>query len=331
MEEKLKLKIKENQKFILAIIATVMFSLIIVFLISSNTGSRKEMKDLKSIGSKINNIHQSLDKGLKDSSIDTSKASEILTIGSTDLKEIPMLLSSINTKYADTTKIKEELALALSTTITLYDYSAYIINNPEKVITDENVSELISYKDDCLNIYNILTDHGIDISFSHEAIMFFDNIQNYTNALIKLNKTQSITNSQKQNYVFLLESLIPYIDTLIEDLEPALNKIKEDKRDIQVLIDDLESKKSIHKDIQDKLLSTSIPDGYNDYYIYLEEFSKLYSGYLSAFETALIFDKSCTDPVKNKKEINNNYKNVFSKYQDVSASYTKFKELLNNL
>lgn len=331
MEDKLKLKIKENQKFILAIISTVIFSLIIVFLISSNTGANKEMKSLKSIGMKINKINQSLSKGIKDLSLDTNNSIEVLSTGTKQLKEIPLELSSIKTNYESTTNIKDELVDALSTTIALYDYSIYMINNPEKVVSDDNISELTSYKDDCLNTYKFLTDQGIDLSFSDETIIFFDNIQNYLNALIKVNKAQNIINSQKQDFIISLENLIPYLNTLTEDLGPALNKIKEDKRDLQVLIDDIDAKESIYKDVQSKLLSSSIPDGYGDYYTSLDEFSKLYMPYISSFKTALIFDKSCVDPIKSKNEINNNYKNVFSKYQDVFASYSKFKELINNL
>ncbi|MBB6623530.1 hypothetical protein H7E67_08820 [Clostridium gasigenes] len=331
MQDKLKAIIKENQKFILAIITTIMFSLIIVFLISSNTGANKEMKQLKSIGTKISKINHSLSKGIKDLSIDRNKSIEVLSIGATDLKDIPIELSSIKTNYESTSNIKEELASALSTTITLYDYSIYLINDPEKVVIDENIFELTSYKDDCLNTYKLLTNQGIDISFSDDTITFFDNIKNYLNALIKVNKAQNIINSQKQDFIISLKSLIPYLNTLTEDLEPALNKIKEDKRDLQVLIDDIEAKEEIYKDVQIKLLSSSIPDGYGDYYTTLDEFSKLYTPYIESFKTALIFDNSCVDPIKNKKEINNNYKNIFSKYQDVLASYSKFKELLNNL
>lgn len=330
MEDKLKLKIKENQKFILALIATVMFSLIIVFSISSNTGPNKEMKELESIGIKINNINSSLNKGIKDLSLDTSLSLEVLSSGVTELKELAFTLASIETTYESTTNIKSELVTALSNTIVLYDYSIYIMDNPDN-ISNDNVSEFLSYRDNCLSSYRLLTSQGIVISFLDETTLFFDNIKNYANALIKINKTQNIINSQKRDFALLLKSLIPQLNTLTEDLEPALNKIKEDHRDLQVLLDDIKDKEEIYKDVQNQLITLSIPDGYGDYYTALDEFFKLYNSYISTFKNALIFDKSCENPVKNKKEINNNYKNVFSKYQDVSASYTHFRELINNL
>lgn len=329
MEDTLKLKIKENQKFILAIICTVMLSLIIVFLITSNTGVNKEMKDLKSIGAKINKINQSLTAGINDFSIDTSKSIPLLSSGATSLKDLALELSSIKTTSESTTSIKDELINALSTSITLYDYSIFMINNPEKVIGTENISELIGYKDECLNSYSILTDKGINISFSKDTIIFFDNTSNYLNTIIKLNKTQNIINTQKRDFITSLKTLIPSLDKLTEDLEPALNKIKEDKRDLQGLIDDVESKKSLCKDVQNKLVSSSIPDGYDNYYTALDEFIKLYNPYMSTLSNALIYDKSATDKVKNKKQIEDNYKNSFSKFEDVLASYSKFKELIN--
>ncbi|MEG1483121.1 hypothetical protein [Clostridium sp.] len=331
MDDMLKIKIKENQTFILAIIATIMFSLIIVFLISSNTGSNKEIHRLKSIGLEINNINNSLNKGIKDLSLDTSITLEILSSGVNDLKELSLNIGSIETTYESTTNIKSELVTALSNTIVLYDYSIYIMKNTENIINSENVSELLLYRDNCLNTYKLLTNQGIDISFSDETILFFDNIKNYSNTLIKINKTQNIINSQKKDFIFLLKDLIPQLNLLTEDLEPALNKIKEDNRDLQVLIDDLKSKDEIYKDVQNKLITLSIPDGYADYYTSLDEFFKLYTSYISTFKTALIFDKSCDNLIKNRREINDNYKNVFSKYQDVLTSYSHFKELINNL
>ncbi|MGL5353762.1 MAG: hypothetical protein ACRDA5_10645 [Clostridium sp.] len=329
MEDTLKLKIKENQKFILAIICTVMFSLIIVFLITSNTGVNKETKQLKSIGSKLNKVNQSLNDGIHDFSIDTKKSDKLLSDGAITLKDLAFDLSAITTTSESTTSLKDELINALSTTIALYDYSVFIINNPEKIVSDENISELISYKDECSNSYSILTDRGIDISFSNDNIVFFDNIVNYLNTLLKLNKTQNIINAQKRDFIDSLKNLIPSLDILTENLEPALNKIKEDKRDLQGLIDDVESKEILCKDVQNKLVSSSIPDGYGDYYTSLDEFLKLYNPYMSTFKNALIYDKSTTDKVKNKSQIADNYKNSFSKYEDALTSYSKFKELLN--
>jgi len=331
MESKLSLKIKENQTFIFAIIITILFSLIIVFLISANTGSNKEMKELKKIGEKFNKVNLSFNKNINDLSINSYDTINTLSNSIDQLKEIPVHLSSINPRYENTIRIKFELEKAISNTITLYEHSIYMINNPEKFASDENISELNSYKDDCLSTYNTLSEKGINISFSEETLSFFDNIRNYINALIKSNKTQNIINSQKRDFINSLKALIPNLNTLTEDLEPALNKIKEDKRDIQVLITDLENKEEIFKDVQSKSSLTSIPDGYDDYYNSLDEFSKLYEAYLSSFKSALIFDKSYINQIEKSKDIANNYNNVFSKYQDVLASYLKFKELLNDL
>lgn len=331
MEDKLKLKIKENQTFILAIIATVLFSLSIVFLISPTTVPNKEIEDLESIGIEINNINNSLNKGIKDLSLDISTSLKVLSSGIKELEELSIKLSSIEATSESAIDIRDELITALSTTIVLYDYSIYIIGNPENVVNTDTISEFTSYRDDCLNSYKLLTERGIELSFSDETLIFFDNIKNYLNALIKVNKTQNIVNSQKRDFVIILKDIIPDLNILTEDLEPALIKIKEDNRDLQILIDDIKAKELSYKDVQNKLIPLSIPHGYGDYYTSLDEFFKLYTSYLSSFKTALIFDKSCDDPLKNKKEINDNYKNVFSKYQDILTSYSQFKELINNL
>lgn len=331
MEDKLKVKIKENQVFILSILGTVMFSLIIVFLISSNTGPNKEMKQLESIWIKIDTINQTINSATDNISVAKNKAIDAISAGIIKLKELPIELSLIETTYESTTNIKYELETALSSTITFYDCSIYMINNPDNVVNYDSLSELTSYKEDSLNTYKILFNQGINTSFSNESNICFDNITNYLTSLIKLNKTQNIIDSQKQDFIISLKNLIINLNTLTENLEPALNKIKEDKRDLQVLIDDIEGKELILKDVKTTLGLISIPDGYSDYYTYLDEFLKLYQPYISEFKEALIFDKSCTDKIKNSEKINNNYKNIFSKYQDVVASYSEFKNIINNL
>ncbi|MGL5086883.1 MAG: hypothetical protein ACRC68_14425, partial [Clostridium sp.] len=170
---------------------------------------------------------------------------------------------------------------------------------------------------------------GVEVSFSNDTIIFFDYITNYLNSLIKLNKTQNIINIQKRDFITSLKNLIPSLDVLTEDLKPALNKIKDDKRDLQGLLDDVNSKEILCKDVQTKLVTSSIPDGYGDYYTSLDEFLKLYTPYMSTLKNALIYEKSSTDKVKNKSQIADNYKNSFSKYEDVLSSYSNFKELLN--
>ncbi|MGL5087334.1 MAG: hypothetical protein ACRC68_16735, partial [Clostridium sp.] len=154
MEDILKIKIKENQKFILAIICTVMLSLIIVFVITSNTGVNKEMNQLKSIAHKLSDINHSLKDAVVDLTIDKDKSNKLLSEGSINLKNLSVDLSEITSTSESTTEIRDELINALSTTIVLYDYSVFIINNPEKIISDESISELTSYKDECLNSYS---------------------------------------------------------------------------------------------------------------------------------------------------------------------------------
>ncbi|MBX7408820.1 hypothetical protein [Clostridium chauvoei] len=330
MNDKLKSLIHENHIFIISLISTVLFSTLLVVLIFSNIGINKTTKNFKSIAKSIDKINLSLEDCVDDFTIDTKKSISTLTESSESLKELANKISEIEIKSDKDKEIKSQLSDELSNTITLYDFCLHIINDPENIKSGDELEEFNTYKEACLTSYNALSKNNININFSDKTLLFFDNTNSYVNAIIKVNRDSDIKNSQKRDFILALDSFIPTLDKLSQDLMPAIKKVREDNRDMKVILDDLIEKEKLLDDLKNNVHTLSIPDGCMEFYNSLQEFLKIYDVYIKSMKEAVSFEKDCSDLDKYKSEIDNNYKNATSKYQDVLNSYQKYKDLKIN-
>ncbi|GAB6169021.1 hypothetical protein JCM1393_14810 [Clostridium carnis] len=330
MNDKISSFIESHKKNIIIFSSLFITSTLIIFFIFTKLNSNKGMPALKNIGKDLSKINLSLEKGLNDMTINTTLASEILSDGSASLKELSFKLSNIETPSEKSIIAKKELANALSTTIALYDFSLYIINNPNEINSSKDLNDFLVYKDDCIKSYNTLRKDGISIDFSDKTLSFFENTYNYTNTVIKINRDRDFKSSNKRKFIIALESFDPTLEKLSEDLMPAIDKIRIDKRDIQVIVDDLYKKEKDFNDIQSSILNISIPDGCMEFYNALQEYLKIYDAYLKSMKDAVIFEKTSDKSEKSNKELEKLYDNASSKREDVISYYSKYKDLFKN-
>lgn len=325
MIDKIKLFINNNKIFILSLISATLVTCFAVILIVSNNGNNINKKSLKPIYNQMNSINDSLDVCIKDLTIDTTLSSKTLLDAKSSLDALAKEVISIETDSDEDILKKQSISNSISATSSLYDFCLYIINNPKEINSSETINKLNSLKEDCLKTYL-----DIDLEFSNSALTFLDNTNNYINTIIKINRDNDFKSTQQQNYLLALNDLSLELYKLSEDLMPAITKIREDNRDIQIIIDDIYSKEQSIISIKNKIAETSIPDGCMDYYDALQEFIKIYDVYLKSIKEAVVYEKTCTDMNKNKKIIDTNYKNAASKHQDVINYYESFNELIKN-
>ncbi|MCR4943674.1 MAG: hypothetical protein K5986_04305, partial [Clostridium sp.] len=148
-------------------------------------------------------------------------------------------------------------------------------------------------------------------------------INKYFSVLISLNRDNDIKTTQKNNYIENLNNCIDSFDKIDEDLEPAINKIREDKRDFNNLIKDIKDKKSTLNTIKNKSYCITIPEGETKSYNLLQDTINYYELYITSLEHSIEAEKTFTNS-DHKLDIEENYKNSFSKYSD-------FKDNLKNL
>jgi hypothetical protein len=109
---------------------------------------------------------------------------------------------------------------------------------------------------------------------------------------------------------------------------PALKKIREDKRSLDVLLKDIKDKRSKFNDIKNRSYGLTIPEGGNECYNLLQDAINYYELYITTLENSIIVEK--TSQNGDNKEIEENYSNSFSKYNDFIKSLKYLSAELDN-
>lgn len=325
MKEKLITFSKNHKNLMLFLASAFLLLFFSVFFIIYNSDSNISKRSLKHIANDLNNINSNLESGIKDLTIDTNKSYEVLTTSSGELKKLLTSISEIKETNEEISSIKSDLNNAIDSTIALYDNCIYILSNLNSIKSSDDLNTFLTAKEKCVQSYSILSAHNVNINFSKKSLLFFENTYNYLNTIIKINRDSEFQNKQQREFFFQLESFNSDFNKLNEDLMIAINKIREDKRDLQAVIDDIYNKEHIYEEIQSKSVSISIPDGYMNVYESLNEYLNLYGIYLKSIKEAVIYEKTCSDIDKYSEEINKNYKNASSKRDDVLKAYSAYK------
>ena len=325
MKEKFNNLIKDHKILIASTISALLILSFLTFLLIYNSESNRTKRSLKHISAELNKINISLEDGIKDMTIDTTKSYDLLVSGSDKLKGLLSSISEIENTNAEVSSMKNDLNNVINSTIDLYDNCIYILSNPKDIKSSSDLDNFNVLKENCIKDYSILSESKINIDFPPNTLQFFNNAYNYINTIIKVNRDADFQNKKQREFFLQLESFNSIIDVLNEDLMPAINKIREDKRDLQVIIEDLYKKEESYKDLKGKVVSLSIPDGCMNIYHSLDEYLNMYYIYLKSIKEAVIYEKTCSDLDKFAKEIDKNYKNSSSKRDDVLNTYSSYK------
>ena len=117
---------------------------------------------------------------------------------------------------------------------------------------------------------------------------------------------------------------------LLEDLKPAVERIREENRSFDAILNDLNYKEDSLNSLKKDLSTLSIPEGYLNYYNNLNDIFSLYSSYLNSIRTAIIYERSSSGYEKNKNVIDKNYDTAYEKYNNVLDNIHQFLSLLEN-
>lgn len=322
--------VKEHKNIIIISLTLLFILSFSLFFIEYNSKDNRTKRYLKSLSGELNDVNSNLTNGVKDLTIDTNKTKEILSTGIEELNKILISVTEVNSESANISVLKENLINALNSTITLYDSGLIILSNPNNIKNNEDLNKFNTFKENCKLDYLKLEDSNIKINFSDGSIKFFDNFSNYINALIKINRDSEFTSKQQKDFMYTLESFNDDITYLNEDLTLAINKVREDKRDFQGIIDDIYNKEEIFNNLKQKATFLSIPEGCMEIYESLNEYLNTYSIYLNTIKEAVIYEKTSSNVDEASEQINKNYKNSTSKRNDVLKAYASYENKIKN-
>jgi len=322
--------VKEHKNIVIASLLLLFILSFSLFFMTYNSKDNRTKRYLKNLAEELNDVNLTLTNGVKDLTIDTNNTKDILSTGIENLNKILISVSEVNSESSDVSSLKENLTNALNSTINFYDNSFIILSNPENVKNNDDLNKFNTFKENCILDYSKLVDNNIKISFSDDSLKFIDNFNNYMNTLIKINRDSEFKNSQQKDFIYTLESFNDNITYLNEDLTLAINKIREDKRDFQGIIDDIYNKEDTFNNLKDKLAFLSIPEGCMEIYESLNEYLNTYSAYLNTIKEAVIYEKTSSDVDDASEKITKNYKNSTSKRNDVLKAYASYENKFKN-
>ena len=255
-------------------------------------------------------------------------ASSLLKNGLADLDNCKTSLASLSSN--DNSQVSSNLLKALDDTYNLYTYCLNYISTYEDSSLDELAANLDALKNNCIASYSKLSDEGISLNYS-------SSLQNFLYVFIshysKLNQSKiesELKHSQNTEFITKLSAISNNFLGLLEDLKPAVDRVREENRSFDAIINDLNDKENSFNSLKKDLNSVSIPEGYLNYYNNLNDIFSLYSSYLNSMRTAIMYERSSSDYKKNKTVIDKNYDNAYKKYNNVLESIQQFLSLLEN-
>lgn len=314
----------KNLKLIIPISIISILLLIVLTLSLKNNDIVKLIK----ISKEIVNINTSLGEGVKNQSFEYNTAYDLLQSNLKSFKNISSDLNNMPLKQNNSKEMRDSLLDYTNLNIALYDSALNILNNGEVEYFSNFYNILLTNEKQILKASNDLSNSKLDISFPKSANLFFISLNNYINTLYKSNREKDISDSQRLDFLLYTNSVVSDFSTLKEDLYVALIKIREDKRDLSILLNDINNKRSKFTSIKDKSYSISIPSNAQNCYASLEDMINSYEVYINSLESSVKSEIALNKEninTKTKLSINSkSTRNLEEKYSDTFDKYSSF-------
>ena len=281
-----------------------------------------QVKKLNIFIEDLNTCNSSLSQSVHNQSIDCDLAKDLLTSGIVELNSLSKEVSNFDVMKRNEL-LKSKLIDTISYNNSLYETTLTLLKTSDFNMLNTKFSEYSTSIELVENSYNTLNILGLKGSFPIESKTFFDNSSNFVTTVIKLSREKDVKSSQNKNFSKGFNDCLTILDTISEDLKPALDKIKEDGRSLDVLSSDIKTKRTALNSIKNKSYSISIPEEGSTIYKKLQDTLNSFELYINALQYSIISESSTSEDISNE-----NYKESFNKY----AIFTKkFEDLKKDL
>ena len=314
--------INSNMKLLVILIFMLIFCSPIIIKYSPYN---LQIKKLNTFIEEIYQCNLSLSQSVQDKSIDSNLAKDLLTIGIVNLNNITQDVSSLSVMKQNQL-LKSNVMDTLSYNTSLYEITLSLLKTSD--INSLNIkfpqySKSLTLVEDSSDTLNLL---GLQSSFPLESKVFFQNSSFYVTTVLKITREKNINSEQNKYFTLDLNECLALLDNIDEDLKPALDKIKEDGRSLDVLISDLKNKRSALFTIKNKTYSLTIPEECSILYKEFQDTLTTYELYLTSLQYSLITESSASSSSEIIKE---NYNESFEKYNSFLDNLQKLKKSLD--
>lgn len=330
---------KNNKNYYIALLISsiVAFFCIIYFIYNlnyhsfENTKNYSDKENFNLITEELTKINSSVSECLSNGTINTKKCLVTLPTMIDKLNTCNTTASDLTLKNDSNNLVKITLSSAINSTLDLYSYCSLCLTSTDKASINDITETLEDLKSECIKNYNALSSYGFSLSYTSEMDNFLTSLIRYLSKLNKLTIDKEMTSTNIAAFKKTLNSSANDLSKILEDLQPAVLKIRDDNRSLDVLLDDLSTKEQRFNDIKTNFSYISIPEGYLSYYSSLTDTFNLYSKYLTAMRIAIIYEKSSASYDSNKAAIDKNYENAYAKYDDVVDSLNSVLKSIKSL
>ena len=330
--ENLKIKFRGNHKFIVILFLLVLLTLLsIIFIYNYKLKNNvKESNTFDHIVDELNTINNSIEECSTEFTLNNKNTVTTLKNNIDNLEKVKNNLRSLVIVDDYGRETSSKILSSIESAQNLYNCCISSLEYQNISSTSDYVSKINEQQFDLLKSYVDLNYLGIEIGFTDDSLIFFDKLINYLSNLETLTKKSNVNTSQGELFIKSFKTAINDLSQLTENLEPAISKVREDNRSFDAILKDLADKESKYLSIKSSINSISIPEGYLSYYTSLIDTCNLYYNYLKTLKVAIIFEKSSSNYEDNKESIDKNYKNAFSKLDDVNDSLKSLEKSSEN-
>ncbi|WP_315077905.1 hypothetical protein [uncultured Clostridium sp.] len=312
---------KKSLKIISLLCGLFILILILLTLFLKNT----ELNKINKISKTIVTINSSLKFDENDADLDFENTKQILDENLNLLNALDNTLTNLTLKKSNSNELKSNLSNYLKLNINLYNSIISIINNKNNENFQLLYQDLVKNEEAFIKETDKLSESGIKISTPKNLKTFFISLNKFLNESYKSIRESDIISEQKRDFFIQINDLLNKFSELKNDVKPALGKIREDNRDLSILICDVNEKRSDFNKVKEASISISIPVDGKECYETLEEIISSYNSYINSLEKS----------IKNEMKLHDKSKlildNIDELYTDTFDKYDYFLSCFDNL
>lgn len=308
-------------KIIKKIIPIILIILVIIGFIWYKSSSNHDKDELNIICNSIITENEKFTYALNDKIIDSSKAIDVLTDNQANLINIQSKLKSLKVKE-ENEHLKETLSKGISYNLKFDEQVISVLKNQSSDDLSDSLNNINALYSSCQSYFTKASNQGLKITIPDGFNKFFNNCCAYINELIKFKRDNDIEADQISDFKDNLTLLINNFKPLTENLHDAIDMVKKENRDLNVILNDLDKKYETYNELINESCQISYPE---EYVQYEDLISKLFSDcdeYLSSLQGTISSDI--------KKE-SVNYDLSYEKYDDMISTYNNLKSLADRI
>lgn len=301
----------KTKKKLFSIALIIILIPLILLIITKMTPSSRNIRKINKLAKEVESINATLENSKDSDNVNSEIAKNDLSVAVVNLNKVKESLKILEVpETVNETKVK--FVETLEYNIEFCEQALSMYMNQSSPTLDNKLKDYKSSLDNFKESNTSLTKLRIDSLMSEDSLEFFDKTYKYFDTLIQINIMKDITKEKNSSYMLSADKLIAKFKEIDDDLKPALEDIKDNNRDLNVLLTDITNKKSILENIKNDFYTLSVPEEATELHSSLLQSINTYESYINSFDDILDSDIASKDTPKGLDE----YASSFSKYTE---------------